>query len=251
MTATNFQNCLSVTLKWEGGWADNPKDPGGATMKGITLATFRRWRPQATKADLKAISDDVLSTIYRTDYWNPVTGDAQPDGVDLAAFDYAVNSGPSRALSVLKACNGLSPKDGVKKICATRTGFLRGLKTFVTFGRGWLNRVADIEAKATKMCLTVAAAATVSATVTDKTSVADKMTGEAVAAQKTAKRQSDGATATATAGGTGGVFSLSDQAAHWITIGIVVAAVGVIAYLVWRSSVNKARADAFAAEAVA
>ncbi|MCP8894345.1 hypothetical protein KYK29_05335 [Shinella daejeonensis] len=51
MTALNFVACLNETLKWEGGWADHPKDPGGATMKGITLATFRRWcrrRPSRT-----------------------------------------------------------------------------------------------------------------------------------------------------------------------------------------------------------
>ena len=39
----NFRRALSLVLKHEGGWADHPKDPGGATMKGVTLASFRKY----------------------------------------------------------------------------------------------------------------------------------------------------------------------------------------------------------------
>lgn len=46
----NFAACLAETLSHEGGWADDPRDAGGATMKGVTLATYRRWKPGATKA---------------------------------------------------------------------------------------------------------------------------------------------------------------------------------------------------------
>jgi len=42
MAKGNFDAVLGVTLPHEGGWADHPRDPGGATMKGITLATFRK-----------------------------------------------------------------------------------------------------------------------------------------------------------------------------------------------------------------
>ena len=46
----NFKRSLSLVLKHEGGWADHPKDPGGATMKGVTLATFRSFvKPNATR----------------------------------------------------------------------------------------------------------------------------------------------------------------------------------------------------------
>ena len=43
----NFAICLPEMLKHEGGWADHPKDPGGATMKGVTLKTFRRLNGSA------------------------------------------------------------------------------------------------------------------------------------------------------------------------------------------------------------
>ncbi|RVB39026.1 hypothetical protein EN902_14635, partial [Mesorhizobium sp. M7A.F.Ca.CA.001.16.1.1] len=53
----NFARALALVLKSEGGWSDNPADPGGATMKGVTLASFRRYvKADATKADLRAIS---------------------------------------------------------------------------------------------------------------------------------------------------------------------------------------------------
>ncbi len=57
----NFQRALSLVLKSEGGWSDNPADPGGATMRGVTLATFRRYiDPKGTKDDLRHITDARL-----------------------------------------------------------------------------------------------------------------------------------------------------------------------------------------------
>ncbi len=54
----NFSRALALVLKSEGGWSDNPADPGGATMKGVTLTNFHRFvKPKATKADLRAIAD--------------------------------------------------------------------------------------------------------------------------------------------------------------------------------------------------
>ena len=74
----NFPASLRETLHYEGGWSDHPKDPGGATMKGITLETFRRYRPMATKAELRAISDADVERIYRAGYADPVAFDALP-----------------------------------------------------------------------------------------------------------------------------------------------------------------------------
>ncbi|TJX19974.1 MAG: hypothetical protein E5W21_34525, partial [Mesorhizobium sp.] len=61
----NFARSLALVLKSEGGWSDNPADPGGATMKGVTLANFRRYvKASATKADLRKISDEQVATVY-------------------------------------------------------------------------------------------------------------------------------------------------------------------------------------------
>lgn len=168
MAASNFAQALSEVLRHEGGWADHPKDPGGATMKGVTLATYRRYRPGATKAQLRTITDAELQRIYREGYWDKVRGDALPSGLDLALFDFAVNSGPSRAAIYLQTILGVAP-DGkvgpitlkaiekhsaatlINELSSQRLAFLERLSTWPTFGKGWARRVAEVRAKALAM----------------------------------------------------------------------------------------------------
>ena len=105
----NFARALSLVLKSEGGWSDNPADPGGATMKGVTLANFRRYvQADGTKDDLRHITDAQLATVYRKFYWDAVAGDDLPDGVDYATMDFGVNSGPGRAAKYLQAAVGVA-----------------------------------------------------------------------------------------------------------------------------------------------
>ncbi|TCQ82621.1 lysozyme family protein [Ochrobactrum sp. BH3] len=244
MAKENFNSCLSETLSHEGGWADNPKDPGGATMKGITLATFRRWKPKATKADLRAISAEMLQKIYRVDYWDPVKGDILALGVDLAAFDYAVNSGPGTAWKALSKVLGGADHETVKKLCARRLSSYQALKHWTTFGKGWTRRIAAIEAKGVAWAL---AAKTYTATP-----VKEVLTDEAVKAKTVSTRQAGGATGSA--GVSGGAMvtpEQADQIANWILGGVVVAGIALLAYLVLRSVINKQRADAYAQEAQA
>ena len=158
----NFARCLPEILRHEGGWADHPKDPGGATMKGITIGTYRQWKGRAvTKAELRAIPDEEVAAIYRRNYWDKVRGDDIPAGLDLVAFDAAVNSGPARGARWLQTALGVAAdgKIGPKTIAAAqaadaatainraldiRLSFLRGLKTWPTFGKGWSARVAGV-----------------------------------------------------------------------------------------------------------
>src|SRR5438445_5035809 len=158
MATGNLSACLKVTLAYEGGWSDHPKDPGGATMKGITIATFRSYKRGATKTMLRNVSQTDVEYIYRDGYWTPIRGDDLPAGVDLSTFDYGVNSGPSRSVRdlqsvlgvgadgvlgtvTLKALASANPKTVIQKHCAKRLGMLRGLKTWNTFKRGWSARV--------------------------------------------------------------------------------------------------------------
>lgn len=168
----NFDSSLKLVLKHEGGWADHPKDPGGATMKGITIAVYRaNINPNGTKEDLRKITDAQVAHIYRTQYWDKVRGDDLPSGVDYAVFDYAVNSGVSRASKHLQAVVG-KRQDGkvgpetlaatkailaqtvINNLCDKRMAFLRGLKTFAIFGKGWTTRVSGVRAEALKMAST-------------------------------------------------------------------------------------------------
>ena len=148
----NFDACLAFTLLQEGGWANNPLDPGGATMKGITLRTFRNFNPNATKDDLKNISDDDLHTIYKTMYWDKIGGDGLPVGMDLACFDYAVNSGTGvipRALADAAAVSSITAK--IIAVCNRRLSLVEGLRTFAIFGKTCSRRIADCRVAALKM----------------------------------------------------------------------------------------------------
>ncbi|MHA6684511.1 glycoside hydrolase family 108 protein [Mesorhizobium sp. A556] len=165
----NFERSLSLVLKYEGGWSDHKADPGGATMRGITLATFRRYvEPKATKDDLRRITSAQVATVYRQQYWNAVKGDDLPDGIDFAVFDFAVNSGPGRAAKYLQAIVG-AKQDGkigpdtlaktrpmvrgtvINDLCDKRMAFLRRLSTWGTFGKGWTSRVSSVRSEALKM----------------------------------------------------------------------------------------------------
>lgn len=167
----NFARALSLVLKSEGGWSDHPSDPGGATMKGVTLANFRRFvKPNATKDDLRKITDELVAVVYRRFYWDAVLGAELPDGVDYAVFDYAVNSGPGRAIQHLQEVVG-AKVDGkigpetirktkaimnatvINDLCDRRMRFLRGLKTWGTFGKGWTSRVSAVRVGALRMVL--------------------------------------------------------------------------------------------------
>lgn len=165
----NFARALKLVLRHEGGFVNHPDDPGGATNKGVTIGTFRRYvNPKGTVEDVKRITDEQVATVYRRHYWDAVLGAELPDGVDYAVFDFAVNSGVSRAARYLQAVVGTT-QDGVigpatiravrgvasakivQELCDRRLAFLKGLKTWPTFGKGWSNRVAEVRAEALKM----------------------------------------------------------------------------------------------------
>ena len=108
----NFERALPLVLKHEGGYVDHPKDPGGATNKGVTIATFRRYvKADGTKQDLRRITDAQVSAVYYRHYWAAVQAHALPSGVDYCAFDFAVNSGPSRSAKFLQKVVGVK-QDG-------------------------------------------------------------------------------------------------------------------------------------------
>lgn len=171
MSAANFTNCLTIVLRLEGGYVDDPRDPGGATNRGITRRTLAYWRGVSpwqalSKDEVKDLGGIETSAIYRALYWRRCAGSALPVGLDLAVFDFAVNSGPTRAVSALQSLLGVAvdgafgpltleavrtaEKAGevralIARLCATRLGFLKRLATFTTFGRGWTRRVDTIQ----------------------------------------------------------------------------------------------------------
>lgn len=172
MTASNFPKALMLVLKSEGGYVDNVHDRGGATMQGVTQRVYDAYR--ATKAmprrGVSFISPSEVEDIYRAQYWATIKGDDLPPGVDYATFDAAVNSGNVRAAQWLQKAIPTVPVDGhiglgtvaaakgindrvavVRRLCGYRTGFLHALTNWKYFGRGWANRMRDVQAAAEAM----------------------------------------------------------------------------------------------------
>lgn len=144
----------------EGGYVNHPRDPGGATDRGITQRTFDAWNDLRgqPKRSVRGISRDTAEEILATQYLDSVRFDDLPAGVDYAVADYSVNSGPGRAAKELQRVLGVDP-DGVigsmtlaalasanpetvvADLCARRMAFLRNLTTWDAFGAGWSVRV--------------------------------------------------------------------------------------------------------------
>ena len=131
-----YEEALQKVLQHEGGFVNHPRDPGGATNKGVTLNTYRRFKPNATVKDLKNISDSELKKIYRT-YWDAVDADNLPDNIRGSVFDMAVNAGPKRAKRLL---NQVGTDASARDYADARLGYYRKLNHFDTFGKGWTNR---------------------------------------------------------------------------------------------------------------
>lgn len=97
----NFEQCLALVLRSEGGFVNNPKDPGGMTNLGVTKATYESYVGRSVDADeMKGLTPDTVAPLYKKMYWDKVRGDDMPAGVDYALFDLAVNSGPTTGYKV-------------------------------------------------------------------------------------------------------------------------------------------------------
>ncbi len=166
MRAT-FDHALAAVLKHEGGYVNHPRDPGGATNKGVTQAVYDDWRGkhELAKQSVKLITPAEVMAIYKRLYWDAVRGDDLPAGLDYCLFDFAVNSGVKRASRYLQRAAGViddgqigantlaavklvPPRRLIDAVCSARLAFLKNLSTFDTFGKGWTRRVDDVRIKA-------------------------------------------------------------------------------------------------------
>lgn len=161
-----FERSLIKVLVHEGGWVNHPADPGGATNRGVTQRVYDDFlKSRQMKArPVKEITSAEVEAIYRQKYWNLMKGDQLPAGVSYVVFDGAVNSGVAQSVKWLQRALGINPDgligpatleavashpdhdDLIAKICDRRMAFLKALKTYATFGRGWASRVAGVKA---------------------------------------------------------------------------------------------------------
>lgn len=165
--ALTFEMMLARVLKHEGGFVNHPKDPGGATNKGITQAVYDNYRKSRMlqTRTVGFIADNEVADIYHREYFRRVWGDQLPPALAFQVFDGAVNSGVSRSVKWLQAAVG-AQQDGmmgartllyasnadVERAIETylnlRLAFLKRLSTWDTFGRGWQRRIDENRAYA-------------------------------------------------------------------------------------------------------
>jgi lysozyme family protein len=165
-----FTRALGKVLIHEGGYSDHLKDPGGATMKGVTQRVYDEYRRSlgVSTGPVRNISTSELQAIYRKKYWDEIKGDKLASGVSYVVFDGSVNSGVAQSVKWLQralqalglyqgaidgnlgqgtllAAGGVNDNDAlIAIILDRRRAFLKALKTFSTFGKGWMSRVAGV-----------------------------------------------------------------------------------------------------------
>ena len=165
----NYDAAFEQVMKSEGGFVNDPRDPGGMTNHGVTKKVWDEYvGHDADEAEMRSLTLEDVKPLYKKNYWDAVKGDDLPAGVDYAVFDVAVNSGIGRAAKflqeavgveadgqigphTLEAVNAQVPAEIVIKVCDQRMRFLESLPTFEAFGHGWTNRVASVKSLSIQM----------------------------------------------------------------------------------------------------
>jgi lysozyme family protein len=152
----NFDEAFEKLIGHEGGYSNNPADPGGETMLGITYRVARSWGYAGSMRDMPI---ETAKQIYTDLYWSKISADQLPDAVRFDVFDCAVNSGVGQAVRFLQRATGVTddgrlgpvtmravkamdPQLLDKRLSGYRLKFMAELKTWPSFGRGWASRIA-------------------------------------------------------------------------------------------------------------
>jgi len=171
MSTAAFEAALPFILRWEGGYVNHPKDPGGATNRGVTQKVYDGWRKTQglPPREVRQLDDTEIGAIYESGYWRPSRCGDLPSPMDLVQFDTAVNMGTGRAVRMLQQavgaqvdgqfgsgtlrCVGMCDMpEAVVRYCNAREAFYRGVVARKpdqgVFLRGWLNRLNALRREA-------------------------------------------------------------------------------------------------------
>lgn len=145
-----FDEAFARLIGHEGGYVNDPRDPGGETKFGISKRSY-------PDVNIATLTEDAAKAIYYRDFWKPL-GDAHP-AIKFQMFDFAVNSGINTAIRKLQASigvaddghwgplsaaalNAMDVSDVIMRFTAERLDFWRKLSTWPTYGSGWAGRAA-------------------------------------------------------------------------------------------------------------
>jgi lysozyme family protein len=150
-----FPDAFAAVLGNEGGYVDNPNDPGGATMYGITQAVAQRW---GYTGDMQALPLTTAQAIAKTEYWDPYKCDQFDPRIGFNIFDTAYNGGhPAQWLQsaagvtqdgvigaiTIAAVRALDPMTIIARFTSSRIAYYTSLTgEWPSFGRGWMNRLS-------------------------------------------------------------------------------------------------------------
>jgi len=152
----DFDTAFSALIGNEGKYSNDPQDPGGETMWGVTARVAREWGYTGSMQDLP---ESTARNIAHDSYWYPAHCEDLPDAIRFDVFDAAYNEGVREALMLIQRTVGVSP-DGVfgpataaavaaldpercvRLFNAKRLRFYTSLPGWVHDGAGWANRVA-------------------------------------------------------------------------------------------------------------
>lgn len=162
----NFDRCLKAVLKHEGGFVNHPEDPGGMTNMGITALTYAEYTGRRlstiTEKEMRSLTVEMVAQSINVNIGTSANAISYPVVQTTQFFDYAVNSGPTRAAKHLQECLAINtdgiigaqtlkyvenslPSELLREYLQRREDFLKGLRTFKTFGRGWMRRVSEVK----------------------------------------------------------------------------------------------------------
>jgi len=137
-----FEDALKFVLKWEGGYSNDPNDPGGETKFGISKRSY-------PNLDIKNLTLEQAKEIYFQNYWLKAGCDELTSPLDIIVFDTAVNMGVSRAKEFLDKCFSYNADENLgyhswRDYLIRRIVFYAGLGTAKLYIRDWVNRVVDL-----------------------------------------------------------------------------------------------------------
>jgi hypothetical protein len=131
----DFRKALQFTLKYEGGYVNDPNDPGGETKYGIA----KRYHPSL---DIPSLTPEQAASIYATEYWDACGCDQIPFPFCAAVFDTAVNCGVTRALQWMKEAPDVNAYLGLRR--QFYYSQVNKIPSRIKYLKGWLNRVDDL-----------------------------------------------------------------------------------------------------------
>ena len=164
----NFKECLDLVLKSEGGYVNNPADPGGMTNLGVTKRVWEEYTGHgADEKEMRSLTPEKVAPLYEQKYWRPCYGEVLPRGLDYSLFTFGVNAGPGRSVKLLQqslglVCDGVvGPKvreklgnsniaDIIRNFTNLRREYYKSLNKPM-FEKGWLNRCDREEKEALEM----------------------------------------------------------------------------------------------------